>query len=136
MDQIKKQLLNRQKNKKLNKDAFRQVLLATDSLPLSKEPSRTVSIVDLVSGKFKGSVNVGESVDSNNKAYESSIIFGGLGSPTPQGNTMLTGTVNPSAYYLSLSDTRIINTLKLKRPGSVNPFLTNIKEVLQYKHNH
>ena len=114
------------KNKKLNKEGFWQVLLGTDSLPLSKEPWGTVSIVDLVSGKFKGSVNVGESVDSNNKAYESSIIFGGLGSPTPQGNTMLTGTVNPSAYYLSLSDTRIINTLKLKRPGSVNPFLTNI----------
>ena len=79
-----------------------------------------------MSGKFKGSVKVGESVDSNNKAYGSSIIFGGLGSPTAQGNTMLTGTVNPSAYYLSLSDTRVINTLKLKRPGSVNPFLTNI----------
>ena len=114
------------KNKKLRKEGFWQVLLGTDSLPLSKEPWGTVSIVDLVSGKFKGSVNVGESVDSNNKVYESSIIFGGLGSPTLQGNTMLTGTVNPSAYYLSLSDIRIINTLKLKRPGSVNPFLTNI----------
>ena len=114
------------KNKKLSKEGFWQVLLGKDSLPLSKEPWGTVSIVDLVSGKLKGSVKVGESVDSNNKAYESSIIFGGLGNPTPQGNTMLTGTVNPAAYYLSLSDTRIINTLKLKRPGSVNPFLTNI----------
>ena len=114
------------KNKKIRKEGFWQVLLGKDSLPLSKEPWGTVSIVDLESGKLKGSIKVGESVDSNNKAYESSIIFGGLGSPTSQGNTMLTGTVNPSAYYLSLSDTRIINTLKLKRPGSVNPFLTNI----------
>ena len=114
------------KNKKIRKEGFWQVLLGKDSLPLSKEPWGTVSIVDLESGKLKGSIKVGESVDSNNKAYESSIIFGGLGSPTPQGNTMLTGTVNPSAYYLSLSDTKIINTLKLKRPGSVNPFLTNI----------
>ena len=114
------------KNKKIRKEGFWQVLLGKDSLPLSKEPWGTVSIVDLESGKFKGSIKVGESVDSNNKAYESSIIFGGLGSPTSQGNTMLTGTVNPSAYYLSLSDTKIINTLKLKRPGSVNPFLTNI----------
>ena len=74
-----------------------------------------MSIVDLVSGKLKGSVKVGESVDSNNKAYESSIIFGGLGNPTPQGNTMLTGTVNPAAYYLSLSDKRVINTLSLAK---------------------
>ena len=114
------------KNKKIRKEGFWQVLLGKDSLPLSKEPWGTVSIVDLESGKFKGSIKVGESVDSNNKPYESSIIFGGLGSPTLQGNTMLTGTVNPAAYYLSLSDTRVINTLKLKRPGSVNPFLTNI----------
>ena len=113
-------------NKKLNKEGFWQVLLGKDSLPLTKEPWGAVSVVDLVSGKSKGSIKVGESVDSNGKAYESSIIFGGLGSPTPQGNTMLTGTVNPSAYYLSLSDTKVINTLKLKRPGSVNPFLTNI----------
>ena len=39
---------------------------------------------------------------------------------------MLTGTVNPAAYYLSLPDAKVINTLKLKRPGSVNPFLTDI----------
>ena len=114
------------KNKKLRKEGFWQVLLGKDLLPLSKEPWGTVNIVDLTSGKFKGSLKVGESVGANDKAYESSIIFGGLGSPTPQGNTMLTGTVNPSAYYLSLADTRVINTIKLKRPGSVNPLLTNI----------
>ena len=65
-------------NKKLNKEGFWQVLLGKDSLPLTKEPWGAVSVVDLVSGKSKGSIKVGESVDSNGKAYESSIIFGGL----------------------------------------------------------
>ena len=113
-------------NEKLSKEGFWQVLLGKDSLPLSKEPWGTVSIVDLVGGKLKGSVKVGESMDSNGKAYQSSIIFGGLGSPTPQGNTMLTGTVNPSAYYLSLSDTKVINTHKTQKARLSKSFLTNI----------
>lgn len=113
-------------NKKLSKVGFWQVLLGKDSLPLNKEPWGNVAIIDLVSGKSKGLVTVGESLGSNSKIHESSIIFGGLGNPTSKGNAMLTGTVNPAAYYLSLPDAKVINTLKLKRPGSVNPFLTDI----------
>ena len=115
------------KNKKLRKEGFWQVLLGKDSLPLSKEPWGTVSIVDLVSGKLKGSIKVGESVGSNDKAYESSImIWWSWRSNFPRQYHASLSTVNPSAYYLSLADTRIINTIKLKRPGSVNPLLTNI----------
>jgi hypothetical protein len=114
------------KNNKLHKEGFWQVLLGKDLLPLNKDPWGNVTIIDLVSGELRGSIPVGESLGSSNKIYESSIIFGGLGNPNDQGNTMLTGTINPVAYYLSLPEARVISTLKLKRPGSVNPFLTNI----------
>ena len=69
---------------------------------------------------------VGRSRDNLGREIESSIIFGGLGEPTSKGKTMLTGTVDSSAYYISLNDQRVENIINLKRAGSVNPYLTEI----------
>jgi glucose dehydrogenase len=111
---------------KLKLKGFWQPLLGKDNLPLNKAPWGSVKIVDLNTGDLKGSVVVGKSQDALGKNVESSIIFGGLGEPTTKGNTMLTGTVDSSAYYISLSDQRVEAIVDLKRSGSVNPYLTKI----------
>ena len=121
--QLDKSLSNQNK---LKQKGFWQVLLGKDSLPLNKAPWGSVNIIDLNTGELKESLTVGKSRDNSGKTVNSSIIFGGLGKPTSQGKTMLTGTVDSAAYYISLDDFKVENVLNLKRSGSVNPFLTKI----------
>ena len=70
--------------------------------------------------------NFGKMKNKNGQIKDSSVIFGGLGSVNKEGRTMLTGTVDANAYYVSLPEGKIIDTVKLMRPGSVNPVLTEI----------
>lgn len=111
---------------KLRKKGQWNILTGKDSLPLNKGPWGSVKIIDLNTGELKGSVPVGKSRDNMGNLIDSSIIFGGLGNPNSQGKTMLTGTVDPSAYYISLNDSKVESILNLKRVGSVNPYLTKI----------
>ena len=118
--------LNLMKKGKLREKGFWQPLIANDSLPLNKGPWGSIKVLNLQTGKLKGVIEVGKSTTSSGEVVNSSVIFGGLGEATPQGKTMLTGTVDPSAYYISLSDLKIENVLMLRRSGSVNPYLTKI----------
>ncbi len=122
-DKLDKKLL---KEKQLYKDGFWQVLLGKDSLPLNKGPWGSVSIVELKSGKLINKVTVGEMTNSKGEKVNSSIIFGGIGQVNDRGESMLVGTVDPKAYFISIPKAKVIDTVKLKRPGSVNPFLTEI----------
>jgi hypothetical protein len=112
--------------KKLKLRGFWQALLGKDLLPLNKPPWGSVKIVDLNTGDLKGSLVVGKSRDKFGESVDSSIIFGGLGEPTIEGKTMLTGTVDSSAYYISLNNYKLDTIIDLKRSGSVNPYLTKI----------
>jgi len=114
-----------QDEKKLKQKGFWQILLGQDSLPLNKGPWGSVRILDLNTGDLKGSVVVGKSHGLNDEV-NSSVVFGGLGNPTIEGNTMLTGTVDSSAYYISLIDQKVEAIIDLERSGSVNPYLTEI----------
>jgi glucose dehydrogenase len=111
---------------KLKKKGFWQILLGKDSLPLNKSPWGGIAIVDLKSGKLVNHITVGKMKNKNGQIKDSSVIFGGLGSVNKKGRTMLTGTVDANAYYVSLPEGKIIDTVKLMRPGSVNPVLTEI----------
>ena len=64
---------------------------------------------------------------ADGKVVDSSIIFGGLGEINSKGETLLVGTVDPRAYYISIPEGKVLQTIKLERPGSVQPHLTTIR---------
>jgi outer membrane protein assembly factor BamB len=105
---------------------FWQSLLAKDSLPLNKEPWGGIAVINLNSGKKIHDITVGEMKDNNGNIFDSSIIFGGLGQINSKGESLLVGTVDPKAYYVSLVTGKVIQTLDLVRSGSVQPHLTTI----------
>ena len=103
-----------------------QILLGEDHLPLNLAPWGNVTILNLISGKVKSEINLGMMTDKNGQTHESSIIFGGLGLPNNLGETMLVGTVDAKAFYISIPQGKIIDEITLKRAGSVQPHLTQI----------
>lgn len=115
----------------LSKDKYRvygfwQSLLAKDSLPLNKGPWGGIAVINLNSGKKIHDITVGEMKDNSGHIFDSSIIFGGLGQINSKGESLLVGTVDPKAYYVSLVTGKVIQTLDLVRSGSVQPHLTTI----------
>ena len=64
--------------------------------------------------------------DAKGNNVDSSVIFGGLGKINPKGETLLVGTVDPRAYYVSLPTGKVLQTINLDRSGSAQPFLTTI----------
>ena len=125
LHQYDKKLL---KENKLKTEGFWQILLASDNLPLNKKPWGGVAIVDLNTGKKINDIIIGEMYDKHGISHKSSIIFGGTGKVNDNGHTFVTGTVDPNAYYISVKNGNIVEKLNLKRPGSVQPLLTNINQ--------
>jgi len=122
-DKYDKELLE---NKKLKVTGFWQALLGMDALPLNKGPFGAVAAINLNSGEKVKDIVVGEMKDSEGNVVESSIIFGGLGEINNRGESLLVGTVDPRAYYISLSEGKVLQTINLERPGSTKPHLTKI----------
>jgi hypothetical protein len=114
------------KEKKLIVDGFWQPLLGKDSLPLNKAPWGGVSIINLNTGKKIYEITVGKMRASDGSWLESSVIFGGLGDINSKGETLVVGTVDSTAYYISLPQGKVLETFSLKRPGSAKPLLTKI----------
>ena len=112
--------------KKLKVTGFWQALLGKDALPLNKSPFGAVAVINLNSGEKVENIVVGEMRDSAGNKVESSIIFGGLGKINTKGESLLVGTVDPRAYYISLPEGKVLQTIDLERPGSVHPHLTRI----------
>lgn len=122
-DDYDKKLLN---EKKLNVEGFWQPLLGKDSLPLNKAPWGGISIINLNSGKRIHEITVGKMRRSDGSWLGSSVIFGGLGDINSKGETLVVGTVDATAYYISLPQGKVLQTFSLKRPGSAKPLLTKI----------
>jgi hypothetical protein len=122
-DDYDKKLL---KEKKINVEGFWQPLLGKDSLPLNKPPWGGVSIINLNSGKKIYEITVGKMKKPDGSWLDSSVIFGGLGDINSQGETLVVGTVDATAYYISLPQGKVLQTFSLKRPGSAKPLLTKI----------
>ena len=122
-DEYDKKLL---KEKKLIVDGFWQPLFGKDSLPLNKAPWGGVSIINLNTGKKIYEITVGKMINSDGNWLESSVIFGGLGDINSKGETLVVGTVDSTAYYISLPQGKVLQTFSLKRPGSAKPLLTKI----------
>ena len=59
-------------------------------------------------------------------SVNSSVIFGGIGEINSKGESLIVGTVDSKAYYVSLLTGQILETLDLERSGSAQPHLTNI----------
>ena len=110
----------------LKTKGFWQALLGNDSLPLNKGPWGGVSIINLNTGKKYKDIIVGKMKNSDGDWFNSSIIFGGLGPINSHGETLLVGTVDPKAYYISIPEGKILQSLDLKRSGSAPPYLTKI----------
>jgi len=103
-----------------------QVLLGKDKLPLNQGPWGGLAIINLNTGKKIKDIKVGEMKNKEGKKFESSIIFGGISETNIRGEAVLVGTVNAKAYLISIPKGEIIETINLKRPGSVEPLLTKI----------
>jgi hypothetical protein len=114
------------KDKKLSVGGFWQVLLGDDSLPLNKGPWGGVAIIDLNTGKKINDIVIGKMKDADGKWIDSSIIFGGIGRVNSAGETLVVGTTDPKAYYISVPESKVLQSFDLKRPGSVNHFLTEL----------
>lgn len=114
------------KNEKLKVKGFWQALLGKDTLPLNKGPWGGVSITDLNTGKKLKDIDVGKMKNADGNWVNSSVIFGGLGPINSKGETLLVGTVDPKAYYISIPEARVLNTFDLKRSGSAPPYLTKL----------
>lgn len=122
-DAYDKELL---KDKKLSVNGFWQALLGKDSLPINKGPWGGVAIIDLDSGEKINDIVIGKMKDSDGNWIDSSIIFGGIGRVNSKGETLVVGTTDPKAYYISVPEGKVLQSFNLKRPGSVNPFLTEL----------
>ena len=114
------------KNKKLRVKGFWQALLGKDTLPLNKGPWGGVAITDLKTGEKIQDIVVGEMKNADGKWINSSVIFGGLGPINSKGETLLVGTVDPKAYYISIPDAKVLHSFDLKRSGSAPPYLTQL----------
>ena len=114
------------KKKNLRVTGFWQALLGKDALPLNKGPWGGIAIINLNSGEKIKDIVVGEMKDAEGNNVDSSVIFGGLGKINPKGETLLVGTVDPRAYYVSLPTGKVLQTINLDRSGSAQPFLTTI----------
>jgi hypothetical protein len=122
-DKYDRQQLNKG-NLKVN--GFWQALLGNDTLPLNKGPWGGVAITNLNTGKKIKDITVGKMKKSDGSSLDSSIIFGGLGPVNSNGETLLVGTVDPKAYYISIPEAKVLHSFDLKRPGSAAPYLTKI----------
>jgi len=105
---------------------FWQSLLGNDALPLNKGPWGGVSITNLNTGKKINDIIVGKMKKSDGNLVDSSVIFGGLGPVNSSGETLLVGTVDPKAYYISIPEAKVLHSFDLKRPGSAAPYLTQV----------
>lgn len=114
------------RDEKLRVEGIWQVLLGKDSLPLNKSPWGGVAIIDLKSGEKINEIVIGKMKNADGKWVNSSVIFGGLGPVNSAGETLVVGTVDPKAYYISIPDAKVLHSFDLKRPGSVQPYLTEI----------
>ena len=113
--------------KQLKVTGYWQALLGKDKLPLNKGPWGGVGVINLNSGLKLNDIVVGQMKSADGKVVDSSIIFGGLGEINSKGETLLVGTVDPRAYYISIPEGKVLQTIKLERPGSVQPHLTTIR---------
>lgn len=111
---------------KLQTTGFWQSLLAKDSLPLNNAPWGGIAVIDLESGKKIQNIIVGEMKNTYGNSVNSSVIFGGIGEINSKGESLIVGTVDSKAYYVSLLTGQILETLDLERSGSAQPHLTNI----------
>ena len=110
----------------LSVKGFWQSLLGNDALPLNKGPWGGVAITNLNTGKKIKDIVVGKMKKSDGTWLNSSVIFGGLGPVNSNGETLLVGTVDPKAYYISIPEAKVLRSFDLKRPGSAPPYLTQI----------
>ena len=119
---------DKQKLKKgnLTVKGFWQSLLGNDALPLNKGPWGGVAITNLNTGKKIKDIVVGKMRKSDGNWVDSSVIFGGLGPVNSSGETLLVGTVDSKAYYISIPEARVLHSFDLRRPGSAAPYLTEI----------
>lgn len=114
------------KKKNLTVKGFWQSLLGNDALPLNRGPWGGVAITNLNTGKKIKDIVVGKMKKSDGDWVESSVIFGGLGPVNSSGETLLVGTVDPKAYYISIPKAKVLHSFDLRRPGSAAPYLTKI----------
>jgi glucose dehydrogenase len=104
---------------KLEKTGFWQIFRGIDGLPINHGPWGGVAVINLETGKLIHNIPVGHLEDNQGKQHTGSVIFGGLSNVDNEGRAMLTGTVNPKAYFLDLLNGKILNSLDLKRTASV-----------------
>ena len=111
---------------KLKVTGFWQTLLAKDTLPLNKGPWGGIAVLNLSSGEKIKDIVVGEMKDAEGNIFDSSIIFGGIGKVNAKGESLLVGTVDSRAYYVSLPEGKVVQTVDLERSGSAPPLLISI----------